>query len=167
MSHTLFPQLGHDHKTCVEQAINRARQICTREDVKLTALRERVLRVMLSSHQALGAYEIIERLSEQGRKLAPISVYRIIDVLLDIGLVRRIESKNAFFATLGHHDNVNSVVVMVCKTCNRVAEAEAPGAWNEIKSVTQANGFAVASAVLEIQGICPDCRAAAATHEAA
>jgi len=161
MSHALFPRLGHDHKTCVDHAIGRARQICTREGVKLTALRERVLRALLSSHQALGAYDIIERLSDQGRKLAPISVYRIIDVLVDIGLVRRIESRNAFFATLAHHDNAHSVVVLVCKACNRVAEADAPEAWKEIKSVTLASGFAVASAVLEIQGTCPDCRGAA------
>ena len=61
--------------------------------MRLTPLREAVLRVLLSSHQALGAYDIIEKLQVNGRRLAPISVYRIIDVLLEAGLAHRLESQ--------------------------------------------------------------------------
>ena len=92
--------------------------------------------------------------------MAPISVYRIIDVLLAAGLAHRLESQNAFFACLSDHDETNSMLVLVCEGCCRVAEAEAPEAWHAIKRMTQSSGFAVTDTVLEIQGTCADCRAA-------
>lgn len=158
MPDNLFPRPEHDHGSCIEHAIERAHEICAEKSVRLTALRESVLRVLLSSHKALGAYEIIERLQEHGRRLAPISVYRIIDVLLSAGLAHRLESKNAFFACLSEHGNANSMLVLVCDGCYRVAEAEAPDAWGAIKTVTQSSGFAVTETILEIQGTCADCR---------
>ena len=125
MPNQLFPKPSHDHGTCVEGAIARARQVCETRGIRLTALREAVLRVLTGSHKALGAYEIIDKMTEQGRRLAPISVYRIIDVLVEAGLVHRLESKNAFFACLSRHENTASMVVLLCEACHRVAETEA------------------------------------------
>jgi Fur family zinc uptake transcriptional regulator len=159
MTTQLFPAPSHDHGTCVEQAIERARQVCEARAIRLTPLREAVLRVLTASHKALGAYDMIERLNEQGRRLAPISVYRIIDVLVEAGLVHRLESRNAYFACLSRHEDSASMVVLLCEACNRVAEAEAPAAWGAIKAITQDTGFAVSATILEIQGQCPDCRA--------
>jgi Fur family transcriptional regulator, zinc uptake regulator len=158
MSEQLFPDLGHDHGNCAENAIARARDICNRKGVRLTPLREAVLRVLTGSHRALGAYEIIELMQAQGRRLAPISVYRIIDVLLEAGLVHRLESKNAYFACLSRHRDNASMVVLLCDSCHRVAEAEAPEAWGAITSLTRETGFAVSATVLEVQGQCSDCR---------
>lgn len=104
MTDPLFPPPGHDHDVCVERAIERARSVCAGKGVRLTALRERVLREIASSHSAIGAYEIIDRLARDGRRLAPISVYRIIEVLAEAGLVHRLESRNAYFACLGEHE---------------------------------------------------------------
>lgn len=158
MSNQLFPKPGHDHGSCVEEAIARAKRVCEARGIRLTALREAVLRVLTGSHKALGAYEIIDRMNAQGRRLAPISVYRIIEVLVDAGLVHRLESRNAYFACLSRHKDSASMVILLCEACNRVAEAEAPEAWGAIKAITQDNGFAVSATVLEIQGQCPDCR---------
>lgn len=160
MTDTLFPQPEHDHGSCVEHAVERAHGICAEKSVRLTPLRESVLRVLLSSHKALGAYDIIEKLQLDGRRMAPISVYRIIEVLLGAGLAHRLESQNAFFACLSDHDETNSMLVLVCEGCCRVAEAEAPEAWHAIKRMTQSSGFAVTDTVLEVQGTCADCRTA-------
>jgi Fur family zinc uptake transcriptional regulator len=162
MPNSIFPRPGHDHGSCVEQAIERARQVCASRDIRLTALREAVLRVLTSSHKALGAYEIIERLSAQGRKLAPISVYRIIDILVEAKLVHRLESKNAYFACLSRHDDQPSMVILLCEGCDRVAEANASEAWDAIKAITKDNEFSISATVLEIQGQCSDCRSKAA-----
>ena len=158
MPNQLFPTPSHDHVRCVEQAVARARQVCEDRGIRLTALREAVLRVLTGSHKALGAYEVLDLMNEQGRRLAPISVYRIIDVLVEAGLVHRLESKNAYFACLSRHGEEASMVVLLCEGCHRVAEAEAPAAWGAIKAITQDTGFTVSATVLEIQGQCPDCR---------
>jgi Fur family zinc uptake transcriptional regulator len=154
-----FPGTGHNHGLCVEQALARARQICRAKDIKLTALREAVLREIASSHQPVGAYDIIERVSGSGgRRLAPISVYRIIEVLLAAGLIHRIESLNAYFACNGDHDGSSSPLVLLCEDCGRVAETEAAGARKAIAETTEAGRFVVKNTVLEVKGICADCR---------
>ncbi len=116
--------------------------------------------MLLSSHKALGAYDIIDKLHTEGRRLAPVSVYRVIDVLLAAGLAHRLESKNAFFACLSEHDDKRSLLVLICNACARVAEADAPQAWTVIKELTQRNGFKVSETVLEIKGLCVDCHQA-------
>jgi Fur family transcriptional regulator, zinc uptake regulator len=158
MSQELFPEPGHDHGPCIEEAVARARRVCEARGIRLTPLREAVLRVLTGSHKALGAYDIIERMSAQGRRLAPISVYRIIDVLSEAGLVHRLESRNAYFACLAPHRDRASMVVLLCEACDRVAEAEAPAAWGAIDAITRDTGFAVSATILEIQGQCADCR---------
>jgi Fur family zinc uptake transcriptional regulator len=158
----IFPRPEHDHRSCIAHAAERARAICAEKGVRLTPLREAVFKVLLSSHKALGAYDIIETLQKDGRRLAPISVYRIIDVLLEAGLVHRLESKNAFFACLSPHQDAKSTLILVCDDCSRVAETDAPDAWDAIRAVTQASGFQVFETVLEVQGICADCRKDAA-----
>jgi len=157
MPENLFPQPEHNHGTCVEAAVTRAHALCAEKSVRLTPLREAVLRELLSAHKALGAYDIIERMNSQGRRLAPISVYRVVDVLLEAGLAHRLESRNAFFACLAEHADTRSLLVLVCEKCARVAEAEAPKVWTAIKATTQPSGFQVSETVLEIQGVCADC----------
>lgn len=158
MSNPLFPKPGHNHASCVEHAVEHARAVCEARGIRLTPLREAVLRVLTASHKALGAYDVIQLMNEQGRRLAPISVYRIIDILVEAGLVHRLESRNAYFACLSPHEDNASMVVLLCEGCQRVAEARAPEAWNAIQAITKGNGFTVSATVLEVQGQCPDCR---------
>jgi Fur family zinc uptake transcriptional regulator len=157
MADNLFPTLEHDHASCVDMAVDKARELCKDKSVKLTPLREAVLRVLLSTHKALGAYDIIENLKSGGREVAPISAYRVIDVLVEAGLVHRLESKNAYFACLSDHDDERSLLVLICEGCARVAEAEAHEAWKAIAELTRSSGFRVNNTVLEIQGYCAEC----------
>jgi Fur family transcriptional regulator, zinc uptake regulator len=142
----------------------RARAVCADKGVRLTSLRERVLREIASSHVALGAYDIIDRLAREGRRLAPISVYRIIEVLAEAGLVHRLESRNAYFACLEaieHKSGRDLLLVLLCDRCGRVAEAPAQIAQQAILDLARAMTFTVTGSVLELQGLCPDCTDAA------
>jgi Fur family zinc uptake transcriptional regulator len=155
----LFPPPGHNHGTCVKHALARARVVCAERSIKFTDLREQVFRVIVSSHKALGAYDIIEMLAVDGRRLAPISVYRVIEVLAKAGLVHRLESRQAFFACLSKHEGMASPLVLLCEGCGCVAEAEAPEAWGTIVGAAGRAGFAVSDSVLEIRGRCANCQA--------
>lgn len=137
--------------------MERARRICDEKRIKMTALRETILREIASSHRPVGAYDIIERVARSGRRLAPISVYRILDVFLEAGLVHRIESRNAFFVCAGTHSDAASPVVLLCEDCGRVAETEVPEAWGAIAKATRAGRFTVKDTVLEVKGLCADC----------
>ena len=69
------PQAPHNHDHCVSHALQAAEQVCTREGVRFTALRKRVLELVWQSHKPLGAYDILDTLSrDDGRRAAPPTV---------------------------------------------------------------------------------------------
>ena len=152
----------HDHGACVDTLLDRARQSFGEKGLKLTALRLRVLEEIAASHDAVGAYDLLERLaSRTGERLAPISVYRAIDALRAAGLVHRLESRNAFFACHAPHKGLQKHMALVCETCAQVTEVPAVALYETIEMASHAVGFVVTSAIAEGLGTCASCRARA------
>jgi Fur family zinc uptake transcriptional regulator len=137
--------------------MDRARETCERQGIRWTALRERVFREIALRHEPISAYDLIDELAASGKRLAPISVYRILEVLQKAGLIHRIESRNAFFACAGGHDMRMPSVVFLCTACNRVAEADAPKAVEQLAEALARKRFQITTTVFEISGICEDC----------
>jgi Fur family zinc uptake transcriptional regulator len=58
-----------------------------------------VLEALIDAGRALGAYDLIDRIAaKSGKRVAPITIYRALDFLVENDLVHRIESRNAFLA---------------------------------------------------------------------
>jgi Fur family zinc uptake transcriptional regulator len=152
-----FPARDHDHGVCVSDALSRARTRCLELGIKWTALREQVFRHVARSHKPVSAYDLIESLAEDGKRLAPVSVYRILDVFQGAGLVHRLESRNAFFACMTEHERGPQAITLVCEGCERVVEADAPEAFRAIGRATQTRGFRARNVVIEVGGVCADC----------
>ncbi len=152
-----FPPRNHDHGICVHDALSRARTRCLELGIKWTALREQVFRHVARSHKPISAYDLIESLGKEDRRLAPVSVYRILDVLQGAGLVHRLESRNAFFACMTEHAASPRTITLVCEGCERVTEADAPDAFRAIGVATQECGFRARNMVIEVSGICAEC----------
>jgi len=123
-------------------------------------MRRRVLETLLASHQPLGAYDLINRLSVRGTRPAPITVYRALDFLREQELVHRIESRNAFFACVHNHDGNDPVVFLICEKCGVVGEAASAAVADTIINASRAAGFVPKTPVIEISGICAHCKAA-------
>jgi Fur family zinc uptake transcriptional regulator len=157
---TAFPAPNHDHKRCASDAIAHAEAICAARAERLTPMRRAVLEALLASHAPLGAYELIDRLSARGQRVAPITIYRALDFLREQGLVHRIESRNAFIACVHNHDSGDPVVFLICETCGAVGEAASAAVADTIKSASRAAGFTPKTPVIEISGICAHCKAA-------
>src|SRR6476620_652938 len=109
----IFPAPGHDHDLCTSDAMAVAEARCSERGQRLTPIRRDVLAALLASHQPLGAYEIMERVSLSGPWPAPITVYRALDFLREIGVVHRIESRNAFVACVQAHAAGDLVVFLI------------------------------------------------------
>ena len=152
-----FPPRDHDHGVCVQDALGRARTRCLELGIKWTALREQVFRQVAGSHKPVSAYDLIESLAKEGKRLAPISVYRILDVLQSAGAVHRLESRNAFFACMTEHASNPQTIALVCDGCERVTEAEASDAFRVIGLAARASGFRARNVVIEVSGTCADC----------
>ena len=163
-SHAIFPAPGHNHDRCASDAIAHAEAICAARAERLTPIRRRVLEALLASHQPLGAYELIERLAQDGAasgRPAPITIYRALDFLREQGLVHRIESRNAFIACVHNHDSGDPVVFLICATCGAVGEAASAAVADTIRNASRAAGFTPKTPVIEISGTCAHCKAAA------
>lgn len=148
----------HDHSHCVSHALTEAESICTRQGLRLTVLRKRVLELVWQSHKPLGAYDILGVLSEaDGRRAAPPTVYRALDFLLENGLVHRIASLNAFVGC-SHPEHAHQGQFLICRTCNAAIELERATISNAIVNAAAEVGFAVESQTVEVVGLCAGCR---------
>lgn len=156
MDDTAFPDPRHDHAHCLDETLARAREAFLSHGMRLTPLRERVLKEVASSHHAVGAYDVLERLGEGGARLAPISIYRALDALVAAGVIHRLESRNAFFACHARHGG--SPVVLACERCGVVAEISASEISSSLEAAAAEAGFAPHSIVVELAGLCGHCR---------
>ena len=154
------PYATHDHAHCVGTALDRARALCAERGVRLTHIRERVLNLVWSGHTPRGAYDILEDLARQeGKRVAPLTVYRALDLLVEQGLVHRIESLNAF---VGCSDpgRAHAGQFIVCRQCGTATEMTDGRVSDSVAAAARDRGFLVHSQTVEILGVCPACRAA-------
>ena len=139
------------------QLLTAAAQLCTERKLKLTARRRQVLEILLASHQPMGAYDILAELNrgDSAERVAPPIVYRALDFLLAEGMIHRIESRNAFITCI-HPGHRRGAQFLICRGCDRVAEIE--GDDSDLLAEADSLGFAVDHSVVEITGICAECR---------
>lgn len=152
-----FLKVDHDHRSCVEAALEKAAEICEQRKVRLTPLRRRVLEVVWGSHKPMGAYDILGMLAAERGSAAPPTVYRALEFLLENGLVHRIESLNAFVGcTKPGHDHAWQL--LICRACGRVAEISDAELEGAIGNAASRAGFAIQRRTIELAGLCPTCR---------
>ncbi|WP_226925812.1 MULTISPECIES: Fur family transcriptional regulator [unclassified Meridianimarinicoccus] len=147
---------AHDHRRCRTETLAVAERLSTERGLKLTPIRRRVLEILLEGHRALGAYDILHRLAQDGLGSQPPVAYRALNFLRDLGVVHRIEKLNAFVVCT-HPRDAHVPAFLICRKCSSVAEASAPSQGGLLGAAAQA-GFAIETSVLEAEGLCPDCQ---------
>lgn len=140
-----------------ERLIARAEELCRQRDLQFTRLRREVLGVVAASGGPLGAYDIAERLSGDGRRVAAVSVYRALDFLTEHGLVHRIASRNAFVSCGHAHGERAGLVFLICRSCGGIGETTAPEVESELDRTLARAGFTATSRILEVEGECRAC----------
>jgi len=160
MQTAFFARHGHDHQACVADALRRADALCEDRGTKLTDLRRRVLKLVWSSHEPIGAYRILEQLDPtvtgQTKRAAPPTVYRALDFLMEQGLVHRIESLNAFVGCDQPHA-AHSGQFLICAHCGIAVELDDAGIVAAVTACAGRIGFRVEQPTIEVKGVCPDC----------
>ncbi|MEA2832857.1 MAG: Fur family transcriptional regulator, zinc uptake regulator [Methylobacteriaceae bacterium] len=124
---------------------------------KLTPGRQRALDVLEAAGKPLGAYDMMELLGKDGRRPAPISVYRALDFLVEHGYVHRLASRNAFLACAHRHKAHDPVAFLICDNCGRVDEATSAKLATSLGEVAEKSGFTPRAEVIEIAGRCSQC----------
>lgn len=152
-----FSAHRHDHSACIQDALTRAEQHCTSQGLRLTDTRRRVLELIWGDHKPVGAYTLLDLLSEDGHKPAPPTVYRALDFLLENSLIHRIASQNAYIGC-AHPGEAHNPQFFICEDCGHAAEIQDERIQKAIDKDAANLDFDIASETIEISGRCGDCR---------
>ena len=141
---------------------------CNRRKLRLTPVRRRVLNILLERQRAMGAYEVLDILRQEGFGTQPPIVYRPLDFLLENGFIHRVRGANRFVAC-GCPGYPHDPVLVVCGVCNRVEELtghELQSVWSAVekgaddKPGGRETGKRAAFKnflAIEIEGCCSNC----------
>lgn len=148
----------HDHDHCIGDALTAAKEICSARGARLTDLRLQVLELIWQNHKPLGAYDLMDMLAiASTRRVAPPTVYRALDFLLEQGLIHRINALNAFVGCPSPQKNHQNHF-LICRQCGVAVELNSPKLSDDIVAHAKTSGFSVESQSVEIMGLCPNCQ---------
>jgi len=122
------------------------------------AARTAVLELLDAQHCALSAVEIEDALRAGQRPVGRASIYRILDELDRLGLVRRLQvgQSMARYEAIrtgdGHHHH------LVCDTCGTVIPFTDPALETAIERLSRRVPMAVAEHEIILHGACRHCR---------
>ncbi len=90
-------------------------------------------------------------------RLAPPTVYRALEFLLEAGLIHRIDTLNAFIGCESPEEK-HTGQLLVCRSCNRVTELDDPAITRLLAQKATNAGFAPDQQSVEIKGLCAACQ---------
>ncbi|MBU2958078.1 transcriptional repressor [Paracoccus sp. C2R09] len=151
----------HDHSHCSSRALNDATERLATEGGRLTPVRRRTLEILLESHRAMGAYEVLDRLAAEGFGRQPPVAYRALEFLVQHGLAHRLQRLNAFAACL-HPGADHQPAFLICSECDRIAEVPSGPMRDALGDVASGAGFVVDRVTVEAVGTCAICAEARA-----
>lgn len=154
--HLVQHPLGHTH--CIDDALKQAENICSKYNLRFTALRRQILTLIWANHEPSKAYDILGQLSQSNNQkpAQPPTVYRALDFLLEHGLVHRLNSLNAYIGC-GHPQKHSECYFLICTRCGKTEECCDSGLKKRIQSTAKNCAFHVAHSSLEIEGECQQC----------
>ncbi|MCJ7696251.1 MAG: transcriptional repressor [Anaerolineaceae bacterium] len=116
-----------------------------------------VMGIMEKTKTPLSPIEILKYAQREGNRLGIASIYRALDLFLELGIVKPVHTDDDchgyVLATEGHHHYIT------CSECNRVVEFNGSGDLSAIMSkVERETGFEVKDHLLQLYGLCRECR---------
>ena len=129
----------------------------SRKSVQLTKNQSLVLDFLISANQPSGAYSILDSLRQYGFK-APLQVYRALDQLIDLGLVHRLESLNAFIACSHMScETSGASAFVICDNCETVQEICDDTVTGFLTSLAEKTKMKASRSNIELHGLCNGC----------
>ncbi len=153
---SVFAHHTHDFAANPDAALQAADAHFQKTGVRFTPLRRRVFEIILRAGKPIGAYDILERLRDHGKIAAPISVYRVLDFLIEQRFVHRLATINAYMACVTPEDP-HAAQFLICQCCGSVTEISDPIIDKAIAEGAKTAHFQVSYPLVEIMGVCADC----------
>lgn len=152
--------LAHDSDIAAQLA--RIEQACARRGLRLTALRRRVMELIVAEAKPVKAYDLLDLIRQERGGAAPPTVYRALDFLLEHGFIHKLESINAFIGCDHlHADDApgHQPPFLICDRCAVTVELDDTRAADVLAKEARRLGFTPQAQTLEIHGLCARCSA--------
>jgi Fur family zinc uptake transcriptional regulator len=141
----------------VAERLARADAFAGEHGLALTPLRRQVYQLIVAAARPIGAYDLLAALEPQRGRVPPTTVYRALDFLVEYGFVHRIESRNAFVACC-EIGKPHQSQFLICERCGGTVEIPGDELAEQLSLSAPAHGFEVHRQVVELSGLCGDCK---------
>jgi Fur family ferric uptake transcriptional regulator len=137
--------------------IDYAHSVLATAGLRRGGARERIIELLDSEPCALSAVEIEDELRAQGTRVGRASIYRVLELLIEHGLVERVtvgQNLTRFERALPsgeHHHH------LVCDRCGRLVAFDDPALERAIDRVSERLGVRVEHHDVVLRGTCFEC----------
>jgi len=129
-----------------------------RSDYRMTEPRRTVAALVADQTGHFAAADLVEAATARDLDVGRATIFRTLDVMLELGLVERLDLPSGEHAYVAcepsHHHHV------VCSACGRSEDIDDGGLRPIVRDIARRTGYRVDAHRLELFGLCPDCQAA-------
>ena len=161
----------------VNERLLAAKEQCRSSGARFTPLRQQIYQLVLEANKPVGAYDLITQMQQMRlaepeaesdssshqantqtpKNVAPPTVYRSLEFLLDEGLIHQLTSLNAFVPCC-HPRAKHTAAFLICDTCLRVQECSSLPIQEMMIFAEKDMAFMVNRSVIELSGRCQACQ---------
>ncbi|WP_298470946.1 transcriptional repressor [uncultured Erythrobacter sp.] len=157
---TKLKEAPHSHahqELSGESLVAAARASLIESGEQWTGMREAVFTELAKHERPASAYDIADNLSQaRGKRVAPNSIYRILDLFVSNNLAMRVESSNAYLANT-HPGCAHDCIFLVCDECGEATHVDDEEVSRTVRKIASSKQFKPERPVLEIRGLCQAC----------
>lgn len=147
----------HHHEHAGDDLTDAAEKALIAAGEQWTDMRADIFAVLATFEKPASAYDIADLVSQRrGKRVAPNSVYRILDLFVANNLARRVESANAFIAN-SHPGCLHDCIFLICDSCGTATHIDDDSVTGNVRKAAEAAGFNAVRPVVEVRGKCADC----------
>lgn len=145
----------HEHSG--DGLVTAARSALLAAGEQWTEMRADVFSALAQRDCPASAYDLAESVSGlRGKRVAPNSVYRILDLFVRTNLARRVESANAYVAN-SHPGCRHDCIFLICDACGKAVHIDDDRLTGALIAAARQAGFADVRPVVELRGTCGEC----------
>ena len=147
----------HHHDHASESLTSAAQSALIEAGEQWTEMRADIFGVLSTFVKPASAYDVADLVSQKrGKRVAPNSVYRILDLFVATNLARRVESANAYIANT-HPGCLHDCIFLICDICGTATHLDNDALSSDVRKAAAGAGFANVRPVIEVRGTCSDC----------
>jgi Fur family zinc uptake transcriptional regulator len=145
------------HEHAGESLVEAAQNALVKAGEQWTDMRADVFSALAEQDRPASAYDLAENVSAlRGKRVAPNSVYRILDLFVRTNLARKVESANAYIAN-SHPGCRHDCIFLICDSCGQAIHIDDDKLTGALISAAREAGFADVRPVVELRGLCSSC----------